>query len=574
MSSIETRPSALFIGPKRSGTNLGNDVLAPIFDATVNEPLGLHNDTHSPGGKNNPLDPWKFSSAEHVSAEFGHKDLVNDQYGSLLTKSFLGWLKDGGKLIKETDFLYLGWLLASVPLKPIAIKRDPRDSIASYRKHDLYKKWGFQEKMHKFADTVTQSPVLDNLYGGAFRAKNFMHRPEHQQLAIYYSIALSEIDRNTKDYGVFKTTYEEIVYEPIPAFQRILNFLNVLWNEQIANAILERTSSMRDPGVHGTFRRREDLTTFTQILTSDEEADIRSICSDFGIALPKAKTFFLPRVAEIIPREKNEARLASIEQVKREDQIKAVKNRVVESDLKPPLYVSSKLVTNLQYGYFLKWLVDNDIPLSLNGKPLFYNNRPQGNIRRNGRNIQIEQGYAVHPVNFVNWIGAASYSVWVGGRLPTSKEWEIAICPDEINLFKITGEIDAKHANIGQFYSGTTPVTFFPPNKRGIYDALGNVSIWTHGKKDASSYEKMKAGLEWNHTKDRGVLPHPRPFWFGASGLGVRPVFDSLTKSISEELLLSKLRKIVDFVISHQNDPANANKELFAKFDELFAYNK
>lgn len=73
-------------------------------------------------------------------------------------------LKEGGRLIKETDPLPIGWLLASVSLQVVTISRDPRDSIASFKRDDLYTQWGYKEKMDRFAHTVRSNPELAALY--------------------------------------------------------------------------------------------------------------------------------------------------------------------------------------------------------------------------------------------------------------------------------------------------------------------------------------------------------------------------------------------------------------------------
>src|SRR5215203_5560934 len=98
-----------------------------------------------------------------------------------------------------------------------------------------------------------------------------------------------------------------------------------------------------------------------------------------------------------------------------------------------------------------------------------------------------------HPVVHVSWSDAASYCAWLGMRLPTEAEWEYAarggleqkryawgdeLKPDGEWRCNIWQGTFPSHNTLEDGYLGTAPVTSFPPNRFGLYNASGNVWEW------------------------------------------------------------------------------------------------
>ena len=109
-------------------------------------------------------------------------------------------------------------------------------------------------------------------------------------------------------------------------------------------------------------------------------------------------------------------------------------------------------------------------------------------IKRSGGKLSIESGYSKHPVVGVTWYGAVAYARWVGKRLPTEAEWEVASRGGVENSLYPTGdELEKTQANF--FSSDTTAVMSYAPNPMGLYDMAGNVYEWCHDWYGYNYYE-------------------------------------------------------------------------------------
>ncbi len=109
-------------------------------------------------------------------------------------------------------------------------------------------------------------------------------------------------------------------------------------------------------------------------------------------------------------------------------------------------------------------------------------------IKRSGGKLIVESGYARHPVVGVSWYGAVAYAKWVGKRLPTEAEWEVAATGGLEECLYPTGKnIERAQANF--FSSDTTPVMSYPSNGYGLYDVAGNVYEWCQDWYDYHYYD-------------------------------------------------------------------------------------
>jgi formylglycine-generating enzyme required for sulfatase activity len=113
-----------------------------------------------------------------------------------------------------------------------------------------------------------------------------------------------------------------------------------------------------------------------------------------------------------------------------------------------------------------------------------------------------ELGKEDHPVVGVTWEDAVAFCKWIGRRLPTEAEWELAAKGGDFRKWPWNGPFNPSLANTNDKndpYEKTAPVTEFKGGESpfGVLNMAGNVAEWVYDYFDPTYY---RAGV--NNTQN------------------------------------------------------------------------
>jgi formylglycine-generating enzyme required for sulfatase activity len=100
-------------------------------------------------------------------------------------------------------------------------------------------------------------------------------------------------------------------------------------------------------------------------------------------------------------------------------------------------------------------------------------------VKRSDGRYEVAPGKELYPVTLVKLDGAKAYAAWVGKRLPTEYEWEIAARGGTERLYPWGNEPpDQSRANYDYHIGHAAPVGSYPRGRtpEGLYDMAGNVN--------------------------------------------------------------------------------------------------
>jgi putative hydrolase of the HAD superfamily len=437
-------------------------------------------------------------------------------------------------LIKETTFLLkLQWLRPHLEyIKIIFLIRSPYKVIDSFKKDNLYKKWGYDSRFNKMASQINSSLKY---YKGLFNEVN--QQSEVSKLMFLWIVKNFEAIKNIDQFKNIIVKYEKLITYTQSELMRIMDFTDLGFDHKQSSFIKESQEETRGINIYSSFRNKDrQLTEAAQYLTKDEVDEIERLLSyseriaeEVGIDF--TEVFY--RKPKCITGQKDYLSIQNIDEQKEYSSegcllfIEEILDNLIKNSIKfEENYFSKFSITNAQFCSFLNASgIKNNQDQSYKYVNTF---GERCRIRYVDGLYKAEKGFANNPCTYVNWYGCKAFCDWAGVQLP-SKE----IITKVVNAISFKN-LDLTQINIGERIGKILSTEDLDYQEELLY-FIGNIWKWTDAIDDEVTANEY--GGAFNSSKyDWSVVDSKRHKRFGASSLGFHVLIprDKIDKNIEK----------------------------------------
>lgn len=549
-------PPLLMLGTsERVGSNWLSDTLRPVMEQH-NEPFRQQIDADHPLSA---LNPRAVPAGEVTGAlgTYGHHWLV-----TFVTSKY-GITRQG---VKETNlFFALASLLALFPDSPVAVlSRSPIGVVSSFMRSGLFTRWDYRSRYRQMI-TITQSG-RHRCYAVLVPDDDPPGLVALTRLQVLNTVLLAA---SLDGRSAVHVPYEAAVRSP----DQVLAGLAQLLPELAGRLGTTRGVSSglpssprpgdQDDGIYSTATAKKELVAY---LSEIEAAGVK-----------EAAAATLAAAAGMVPAAVGERAAAwlggsqhyRLARARRPAATAPAEPRQPRTRTSPgylrrgPLEWRNLLVTNAEFTAMLNELAQVGLASSHAGAPLLACQMPH---ERGGRlhhdpdagRWRVSEGYEIHPVYWVTWIGAASFAAWDGARLPRRAE-----------LTELAAPRTAPVRNAGYKFADATTVIEPGRGDGDIHHLVGNLQVWCSdgpgsGDLCGGPAARWLHGAAWN-TPDTAEEIH-RSRWrhlTGSSrGVGIRLVRDGTQRPASTEELAQWLSAWVSSLADRAGPLAGIDERL------------
>lgn len=523
---LELRPPILALGiSERVGSNWFLDTVANSIQ-THNEPFRqqLHGEHPFSTLSQRPADISKFPvDAMHPYERYWLVNFVASKY------------TPNQQLIKETNLFFstANFVELFPDAKAIVLVRNPIGIASSFADNNLFKKWNYSERYNQIK-AMTRQPQYSE-FGFVFEGA---HDPGSMRklTRLVFLNTLQTIE------ALEKRDHLVVRYE-----DSVMNRESTL--KSVSTYILESGVTLIDPeatdkSTNHVFSTKKKKTELAANLDAHEiriiQTEIRRLlATSLGhLSIPRYE-----QLQDILELHTDDywmgGRKTPIASIATEASAVVPEFSYVIRPKEENVKWGNQLLTNELFTEFANRMYDEGVSNIINGTQLLFNENmiPQ----RGGRiwfspdsgSYEVSTGYEKHPLYWVTWLGAAAFARYMGSRLPSLAEAR-TLMKDKIHSDLSTINADQRHDDV-------TPAGKYDADSAGIYDAVGNLSIWcSDGFADSEAHPTQRyiVGTAWNKRGDAEQITgvRARPITGCSRSVGIRIIRDDTRKLSAGEI--------------------------------------